>query len=53
MGGIQETVVLGLQNMARKVDEGLYGEDDDAFNTEDSWKAFLDDLQDEVLMKME
>ena len=52
MDGIQKTVCLGLRNLARKVEEGLYGQGDD-FSDEDSQQAFLDDLHDEVIDKME
>ncbi len=51
--GIQETVRLGLINLAGKVDEGRYGENDDAFNDDSSQAAFLSDLEDEVINKME
>ncbi len=57
MDGIQKTIALGLRNLARKVEEGLYGEGDGAFDDDNgeggSAQAFLDDMHDEVLDKME
>jgi len=53
MGGIQQTVAEGLRYLAAKVAEGAYGEEDEAFQHNDSAKAFLEDLQDEVIDKME
>lgn len=50
--GIQETVRLGLINLARKVNEGLYGENDNAFD-DSAYDAFLEDLEDEVIAKLE
>ncbi len=54
--GVQETVRLGLKLLARKVEEGVYGEGDDAFdeNEDDGGSAqvFLNDLHDEVLDKI-
>ena len=52
MTGIQKTVAEGLRYLAHKVEEGAYGEGDDAF-ADDSRDAFLEDLQDEVIMKTE
>lgn len=57
MDGIQKTVALGLRNLARKVEEGAYGQGDEAFDEEGNYggtaQAFLDDMHDEVLDKME
>ncbi len=59
MDGIQKTVALGLRNLARKVEEGRYGEGDDAFGAgaDDDYHpdaaAFLDDIREEVLDVME
>lgn len=52
MDGIQKTVYLGLIHLANKVAGGAYGEDDGAFS-ESAGEAFLEDLEDEVLDKME
>ncbi len=53
MEGIQKTVALGLRNIARKVEEGLYGSNDDAFDDDagdgGDAQAFLDALHDEVI----
>lgn len=53
MDGIQKTVRLGLKYLATKVADGAYGEDDDAFQDDAVVEAFLEDLQDEVLGKMQ
>ena len=57
MDGIQKTVALGLRNLARRVEEGAYGDGDEAFDDDDGEggvaQAFLDDLTDEVISKME
>ena len=53
MDGIQKTVSLGLQYLANKVAEGAYGNDDEAFENDLVREAFLEDLQDEVLDKMD
>ena len=60
MDGIQKTVNLGLIYLATKVADGFYGEDDEALQQDDSASegcsnrdAFLDDLQDEVIGKMD
>ncbi len=57
MDGIQKTVALGLQYLAQKIEDGAYGEGDDAFNDDGGEggvaQAFLDDLHDEVIDKME
>lgn len=55
MTGIQETVALGLEILARRVREGKYGECDEAFQGEDDCDglAFLSDMHDEVIDKME
>ncbi len=57
MNGIQKTVALGLRYLAQKVEDGAYGEGDDAFDDDDdrggAAQAFLDDFHDEVLDKME
>lgn len=52
MDGIQESVALGLRNLARKVEEGLYGKGDNAFE-DCAAQAFLDDMHDEVIDMME
>jgi len=55
--GIQKSVASGLRFLADKVEQGAYGEGDDAFQGPDEddavGQAFLDDLHDEVLDKME
>lgn len=53
--GIQETVRQGLVYLAGKVAEGAYGEGDDAFGGEDDelGQAFLEDMHDHVIDKME
>ena len=53
MDGIQKTVYEGLRYLATNVADGAYGEDDDAFQDEDLAQAFLNDMHDEVLDKME
>ena len=39
MDGIQKTVAAGLRYMAGKVEEGLYGTDDNAFQEEGEQKC--------------
>lgn len=55
--GIQKAVADGLRYILGRVEEGAYGEGDDAFQGPDEddalGQAFLDDLHDEVLDKME
>lgn len=51
--GIQETVRLGLIQLAENVNAGKYGENDDAFDDEEDAQKFLNDMHDEVLDKME
>lgn len=53
MDGIQKTVSQGLRYMANKVEEGAYGEGDDAFEDELAKDAFLEDLEDNVISKTE
>lgn len=55
MDGIQKAVHEGLRYLTGKVADGAYGEDDDAFQSEDDAvaQAFLDDLHDHVIDKME
>lgn len=55
MDGIQKTVVLGLRELANKVEQGDYGIDDNAFHGEDDelGQSFLDDMTDLVISKME
>ena len=53
MEGIQKTVHSGLLYLATKVAEEAYGKDDEAFENATSEEAFLEDLQDEVIGKME
>ena len=53
MNGIQKTVSDGLRYLSTKVADGAYGEGDEAFQDEDVAQAFLDDMHDEVLDKME
>lgn len=53
MNGIQKTVSLGLQYLTTKVTDGAYGDDDDAFQDDLVREAFLEDLQDEVISKMD
>lgn len=52
MNGIQETVNKGLIYLATKVADGAYGHGDDVFEDDAVTEAFLEDLQDEVLDKM-
>ena len=51
MDGIQKTVSLGLRYLATKVEDGTYGNDDDAFGDDIVREAFLEDLEDEVIDK--
>lgn len=55
MDGIQKTVFLGLKEMARRVEQGKYGIDDDAFagKGDRDGQSFLSDMHDEVIDKME
>ena len=53
MDGIQKTVNSGLIYLANKVADGAYGEDDDAFQNDTDREAFLEDLEDEVVGKMD
>ena len=55
MDGIQKTVAEGLRYLTNKVEEGLYGEGDNAFQGDDDSQAeaFLSDLHDYVIDKME
>lgn len=60
MNGIQKTVYDGLQYLATKIADGFYGEGDEALQQDDDASAgcsnrdaFLDDLQDEVIDKMD
>ena len=55
MSGIQETVALGLELLARRVREGRYGEGDYAFQGKNDCDGlvFLEDMHDEVLDKIE
>ncbi len=55
MDGIQKAVALGLKYLADRVENGVYGEGDDAFGGEDDCdgQAFLSDMHDEVIDKME
>ena len=53
MGRIQETVRQGLTYLAGKVSEGAYGDGDDAFQDDSVREAFLEDLQDEVIGKLD
>ncbi len=55
MEGIQKTVALGLRWIADEVERGKYGEGDDAFAGEDDCdgQAFLSDMHDEVIDKMQ
>ena len=52
MDGIQKTVSMGLRYLATKVEDGAYGNDDDAFDDAMVETAFLEDLEDEVISKM-
>lgn len=52
MDGIQKTVCLGLRYLAQKVEDGAYGDDNDAFQDESSNDAFMEDLSDNVTDKM-
>lgn len=53
--GVQETVRLGLLELARKVKEGAYGKGDAAFGGEEDCdgEVFLADMHDYVIDKME
>ena len=53
MDGIQKTVNEGLVYLATKVHDGAYGKGDEAFQDEDAAQAFLDDMHDNVIDKME
>ncbi len=53
MNGIQKTVSDGLRYLATKVADGAYGKGDDAFQDEGLAEAFLSDMHDEVLDKMD
>lgn len=53
MDGIQKAVSLGLKYLANNVVEGRYGKDDDAFQDIAEREAFLEDLEDEVIGKMD
>ncbi len=55
MDGIQKTVALGLKYLAQRVEDGAYGEGDEAFGGVDDCvgQAFLSDMHDEVIDKME
>ncbi len=53
ISGIQKTVNNGLRYLAEKVADGAYGEGDEAFQDEDVAQAFLNDIHDNVLDKME
>ena len=57
MDGIQKTVCLGLRYLAQRVEDGAYGHNDEAFDDGggegSEAQAFLDDLTDEVISKME
>ena len=52
MDGIQETVYLGLTYLARQVASGIYGDGDEAFQSDVDSKVFLEDLQDQIIGKM-
>ncbi len=52
---VQKTVALGLRYLAQKVEDGKYGINDAAFGGDEDKlaQAFLDDMHDDVLSKME
>ncbi len=52
MTGIQETIYIGLEHLKAFVEEGKYGTGDD-FAEDDNQLAFLNDMHDEVIDKME
>ncbi len=52
MDGKQKTVNMGLRYLATKVADGAYGDDDAAFEDAIVEAAFLEDLEDEVISKM-
>jgi len=52
MTGIQKTVFIGLEHLKAFVQEGKYGVGDD-FADDENQQAFLNDLHDEVIDKME
>ena len=45
MEGIQKAVADALRNVARKVEEGLYGEGDEFAFTTEAETAFFDDVE--------
>ena len=53
MDGIQKTVHMGLIDLAGKVADGAYGDNDDAFQDDSVRAAFLEDLSDNVTDKMD
>ncbi len=57
MDGLQKTVAEGLRRLAQKVEDGVYGKDDDAFQDNDNddklANAFLSDMHDFVIDMME
>lgn len=53
MDGIQKTVHEGLLHIAERVENGDFGEDDDAFQDDEIAQGFLNDLHDYVLDKMQ
>ena len=53
MSGIQTTVSKGLRYLANKVEDGFYGEGDNAFQDETTREAFLEDIDDYVTGKMD
>ena len=53
MDGIQQTVYDGLIALAEEVKTGAFGVDDDAFSDDDALGMFIDNLQDEVLSKID
>lgn len=57
MDGIQKTICLGLRYLAQKVEDGAYGIDDNAFDDDNdaggAAQAFLDDMHDNIIDKME
>ena len=57
MADKQKAVMLGLRRLAQRVEDGMYGKGDNAFDDDDGEgeeaQTFLNDLHDNVLDSME
>ena len=57
MDGIQKSVHLGLSELAREVEQGLFGTDDDAFTdsngNDEKALCFLNRMHDLIIDRME